>query len=71
MYLKLKGSDDLIDVCEVDVLANPLVPSIVGRSQAGEEEQPPLEYLKTDLVFPSSEPLPACWTDPEYKQRRP
>lgn len=39
MYLKEADSGDLIDVSQLDQLLNPLSPFIVGRRQAGEEEQ--------------------------------
>lgn len=68
MYLKRRCSKELIDVPGIETLIDPMEPSIIGRSQAGEEEQPHSEYLKSELVFPSSEPLPICWTDPAYRQ---
>ena len=66
MYLMLKTSHDLIDIQDLDSLLDPLEFSIVGRSQAGQEEQTDQEYQKSDLVFPSNEPLPACWTDSNH-----
>ena len=39
MYLMLKTSHDLIDIQDLDSLLDPLEFSIVGRSQAGQEEQ--------------------------------
>ena len=29
--------------------------------------QDPEKFLKSELVFPSGEPLPQCWLDPDYK----
>ncbi len=68
MYLKLKDTGDLVDVCVIESLFDPACSSIVGRSQSGEEEQPKMEYLKSALIFPSGESLPVCWLDANYNQ---
>ncbi|MEN8176347.1 MAG: acetyltransferase, partial [Pseudomonadota bacterium] len=34
----------------------------------GEEMQEAESFAKARLAFPSDEPLPRCWTDPNYKQ---
>ncbi|WP_286132662.1 acetyltransferase [Leptolyngbya sp. O-77] len=67
MFLKEKDSEVLIKIMDLDPLINPLSPVVVGRSQAGEEEQDPEEFLKADLCFPSNEGLPRCWLDAEYQ----
>ena len=68
MYLKLKATGDLVDIYTIDSLFDPSSTAIVGRSQAGEEEQPKVEYSKSELIFPSGEALPACWMDADYAQ---
>ncbi|GAB4462429.1 MAG: acetyltransferase [Elainellaceae cyanobacterium] len=68
MFLKEKDSEILIKVVDLDSLINPLSPVVVGRSQAGEEEQDPEEFLKTSLCFPSNETLPRCWLDADYQK---
>ncbi|GAB4161250.1 MAG: acetyltransferase [Cyanobacteria bacterium J069] len=67
MFLKDKERGTLIKVVDIEALINPLVPAVVGRSQAGEEEQDPEEFLKENLLFPSDEALPHCWRDADYQ----
>ncbi|QEG38769.1 hypothetical protein UC8_07270 [Roseimaritima ulvae] len=67
MFVKEMRSGDLIRVDQVAQLANPLDPHVLGRRQAGEEEQDEQLFEKADLVFPSDEPLPACWTEKNYQ----
>lgn len=67
MFVKEKDSGDLIRVEKLDQLADPLSTVIVGRRQAGEEEQDPREFSKEQLLFPSGEALPACWVDESYQ----
>ena len=67
MFMKEAQSGDLIRVLEFQQLASPLAKAIDGKRQAGEEEQDEREFCKADLVFPSGEPLPQCWTDPKYQ----
>ncbi|KAA5542606.1 acetyltransferase [Roseiconus nitratireducens] len=69
MFVKEKSSGDLIRIDPVDVLvlADPLAETVSGRRQAGEEEQDRDEYRKEDLIFPSGESFPKCWTEPSYQ----
>jgi predicted NAD-dependent protein-ADP-ribosyltransferase YbiA (DUF1768 family) len=69
MFLKDRESDDLIRVSEIEQLFSPMETEILGRSQAGEEEQDERSIAKSELVFPSGEPLPRCWTDANYQVR--
>ena len=69
MFLKDRESDDLIRVSEIEQLFSPMEAEILGRSQAGEEEQNERSIAKSELVFPSGEPLPRCWTDANYQVR--
>jgi hypothetical protein len=48
-------------------LVDPFRTTVPGRFHAGEEMQEPADFSKADLIFPSGEALPACWTDPGYK----
>ncbi|TWU62178.1 MULTISPECIES: acetyltransferase [Crateriforma] len=68
MFLKEKKSGDLIQIQSVEQLFSPLMSEVVGRRQAGEEEQEEQRFGKSDLVFPSDELLPKCWTDPDYQK---
>ena len=67
MYLKDKQTGDLVEVLTLDDLFDPFKATVSGRFHAGEELQEPREFAKADLIFPSGEALPRCWTDPHYK----
>ena len=70
MFLKEKKSGDLVDVTEMTKLTKLtklFQDSIEGRFQAGEEQQDPEMFKKSELVFMSGEELPRCWTDPNYR----
>ena len=69
MFLKHKQTDELIEVLTMDALYNPCTSQITGQSHAGEEMQDPETYLKSELIFPSGEPLPICWLDAHYQER--
>lgn len=68
MFLKDKQTDDLIEILDIEALFSPTKTTISGQSQAGQEEQSPSEFEKTNLKFPSGEDLPRCWFDAEYQQ---
>ena len=67
MFLKEKATGDLIRIEDLNQLASPHQSSVVGRRQAGEEEQDAAPYSKIELTFPSGESLPRCWLDAEYQ----
>ena len=67
MFLKRKDSGKLVEVLSLRDLINPLHGVIVGRYHAGEELQDPEQFNKEDLLFPSGEVLPKCWTDVHYR----
>lgn len=75
MFLKEKATGDLVEILSLNDLVNPYDEALVGRYHHGEETQDPEKFAKRDLVFPSGEPLPRCWTDPKYRsseiQRKP
>jgi hypothetical protein len=64
MFMKDKNSGDLIRIEDVDALHDPFKTKVIGRDQAGEEEQDAIEYDKDGMVFPSGEEMPRCWRDP-------
>lgn len=70
MYLMHQPSGDLVEVLTLDRLFDPFQKEISGRLHAGEELQEPAGFEKTELRFPSGEPLPRCWTDSGYKSGR-
>jgi hypothetical protein len=67
MLLQEKESGDLIEIVDVDDLISPTKNEVLGRNQAGEEEQEPAKFDKNKLVFPSGEVLPRCWIEENYK----
>lgn len=69
MYLKHKPSGDLVEVMNVTELVDPCREAVTGRFHAGEELQEAAPFAKSDLAFPSGEPLPRCWLDPAYRSR--
>lgn len=71
MFLKYKPSGDLVEILDLSLLFDPFKPEVTGRIHAGEEMQDPADFRKTDLLFPSDEPLPRAWTDPHYRGSRP
>lgn len=66
MYLKDRQSGDLVEILDLESLFDPFRSVVRGRFHAGEELQDPVDFAKSDLLFPSGEPLPRCWTDPDY-----
>ncbi|MCS7469280.1 acetyltransferase [Stieleria sp. ICT_E10.1] len=69
MFLKENQSEDLVRISHIDQLLSPLESEVLARRQAGEEEQDECQFAKSDLVFPSGEPLPRCWIDQKYQIR--
>lgn len=67
MFVQNSQNQTLIEVLNPEDLFNPVHATVQGRQQDGEEEQPPEDYSKDQLVFPSGEPLPQCWVDPDYQ----
>ncbi|MCG8392310.1 MAG: acetyltransferase [Pseudomonadales bacterium] len=67
MFLKETLSDHLVEVLDITELLNPLRDQVTGRFHFGEEAQEPETFAKKHLIFPSGEPLPACWTDPHFR----
>ncbi|NMF84553.1 acetyltransferase [Nodosilinea sp. P-1105] len=67
MFVKDRQSQSLIKVIDTDTLFNPTHATVQGRPQQGEEEQPAQSFDKAKLIFPSGEPLPQCWIDPDYQ----
>lgn len=68
MYLKHRPSGDMVEVLDTTALYDPFKKGVTGRFHAGEELQESQEFAKAELVFPSDEPLPRCWVDPQYRR---
>ncbi len=67
MFLRDKSSGDLVEVLDVTAAMDPNQDRISVCRHAGEERGDPVDALKSDLVFPSGEALPQCWTDAHYR----
>jgi len=66
MFLKYMPTGDLVEVIDLPDVINPGSSTIRARSYSGEIIQRPENFLKTELAFPSGEPLPVCWVDRHY-----
>jgi len=69
MFVAEKATGHLIEVLDSAALFDPHLDSISGSLHYGEEAQDPEYFRKSELVFPSGEPLPKCWTDPDYRKK--
>lgn len=67
MYMKDSKSGDLVEILNIHELIDPCKPEILGRFHSGEEIQEPEVFKKQQLQFPSDEPIPLCWLDPNYR----
>lgn len=68
MFLKEIVHKEMLEVLTLRDLFDPFCKHLTGRYQHGEEVQEPERFNKADLCFLSDEPLPACWTDPHYRE---
>lgn len=68
MFLKHISTGDLVEVIDLPDVINPHTPTIRARAYTGEIIQRPENFLKTELAFPSGEPLPKCWVDSHYRE---
>jgi hypothetical protein len=66
MFLKHAPTGDLVEVIDLPDVINPSSPTIRARSHSGDIIQRPENFLKSELIFPSGEPLPLCWRDAHY-----
>jgi hypothetical protein len=71
MFLQDKQTGTLVEILDTAALADPVENKISGRIQAGQEEQPPEQFAKDMLIFPSGESLPRCWIDANYRESQP
>ncbi|HAA30079.1 MAG TPA: acetyltransferase [Cyanobacteria bacterium UBA8553] len=69
MLLEHRPSGDLLEVLTPEALYNPCRSQITGQLHAGEEMQDPELFHKSELIFPSGEPLPRCWIDANYRNK--
>lgn len=71
MLLQKKENGTLVEIQDLQKIIDPNQMELMGRVQAGEEEQEPELVQKQNLIFPSGEDLPRCWVDPDYRQHQP
>ncbi len=67
MFLKEASSGHLVQVLNLTELTNPFENRTQVQFQQGEELPDPEYIHKEQLVFPSGEALPRCWTDSHYR----
>lgn len=70
MLLAEKSTGHLVEIHDIKVLFDPNEAEVTGSLHYGEEAQDPEAMHKAHLVFPSGEPLPRCWMDPDYRRKR-
>ena len=63
MYLKHTPSGDLVEVIDLQDVINPHSPTVRARIYCDEVIRRAENILKSELVFPSGESLPLCWSD--------
>ena len=68
MFMLHVPSGELVEVIDLPDVINPNSATIRARSHTGEVIQRPENFLKTELAFPSGEPLPLCWVDGHYRE---
>ena len=68
MFLRHLPTDDLVEVIDLSDVINPYTSTIRARAHAGEVIHHPEHFLKTEMAFPSGEPLPLCWVDGHYRE---
>ncbi|GAB4380891.1 MAG: acetyltransferase [Elainellaceae cyanobacterium] len=68
MLLHSKETGSLVKILDTTELINPLKETVHGQLQEGQEEQPPEEFNKSTLIFPSGENLPQCWINDKYRK---
>ncbi len=68
MFLKHVKTKDLVEAVDLNEVFDPFVENISVRTQAGEDTMDDGSYSKSELVFPSGEPLPLCWRDSHYRE---
>lgn len=69
MFLKETRRNHLVEILDLEELIDPYRSGVTGRLNVGEELPEPETFTKADLVFPSGESLPRCWTDSHYRDK--
>jgi len=69
MYLKHTLNDELVEVIDLQDVVSPFASSVLARSYRNDKQQKPERVPKYELVFPSGEALPVCWTQKSFHER--
>jgi len=69
MYLKHAPSEELVEVIDLQDVVNPFSSSVLVRSYRNDKQQRAERLPKHELVFPSGESLPKCWTQSTHQER--
>ena len=69
VYLKHVPTDDLVEVIDLQDVINPYATTVLARGYTDERLQRTDRYPKTELIFPSGEALPQCWTERSFHDR--
>jgi hypothetical protein len=67
MFLKQASTNDLVEAVDLQEVFDPFEPCISARTQAGEDTMDMDRFEKSELRFPSGEPLPECWRNSRYR----
>ncbi|OOG22338.1 acetyltransferase [Thioalkalivibrio denitrificans] len=67
MFVKDRNNGHLVEVIDRDDLMDPVKSQFKGRYNWGEDLPDPEQFKKSDIIFPSGEPLPRCWLDVHYR----
>ncbi|MFH7027597.1 MAG: acetyltransferase [Heteroscytonema crispum UTEX LB 1556] len=68
MFLIHKPTGVLVELLTPANLFDPYCKELIAQSHAGEELQDPCPFAKSEMTFPSGEPIPRCWLDPHYRE---
>ena len=68
MFLKHVPTDDLVEVIDLTDVINPHSSTILARLHTDEVIRRAKNFPKTELAFPSGEPLPLCWLNSHYRE---
>jgi len=69
MYLKHTPSGELVEVIDLQDVVTPYSSSVLARSYRNDKQQKAERVPKQELVFPSGEALPICWTQKAFHER--
>lgn len=69
MYLKHVPTGELVEVIDLQDVVNPHSTTVLTRGYGGDHAHRAEKVPKEELMFPSGESLPECWTEKDYYAR--